>query len=68
MASYKLSPLFTYSNGYWELFRRLQGVLFHVWVGVGRGEGVTWEDLSMEKFIMREENFHEGGAGSSSII
>ena len=29
---------------------------------------VTWEDISMEKFIMREENVHEGGAGFSSII
>ena len=29
---------------------------------------VTWEDLSMEEFIMREENFHEGGTGFSSIV
>ena len=42
--------------------------LFRVGVGVGWGEGFTWEDLSMEKFIMREENFNEGGAGSSRII
>ena len=28
----------------------------------GQGEGVTWGDLSMEEFIMREENLHEGGA------
>ena len=34
----------------------------------GDGSGVKWEDLSMEEFIMREENFHEGGAGFSSII
>ena len=33
-----------------------------------RGEGVTWENLSIEEFIMREENFHEGGTGFSSII
>ena len=32
------------------------------------GEGVMWEDLSMEEFIMREENFHEGASGFSSII
>ena len=31
-------------------------------------EGVTWDDLSMEEFIMREENFHEEGAGFSSIM
>jgi len=36
-------------------------------VGVGKGE-VKWEDLSMEKFFVREENFHEGGAGFFSII
>ena len=30
--------------------------------------GVTWEDRSMEEFITREENFHEVGAGFSSII
>ena len=36
--------------------------------GSGPGEGVMWEDLSMEEFIMRKENFHEGGAGFSSII
>ena len=30
--------------------------------------GVTWEDLSMEEFIIREENFHEGATGFSSII
>ena len=40
---------------------------FSRWGGVGREE-VTWEDLSMEEFIMREENFHEGAAGFSSII
>ena len=33
-----------------------------------KGEGVTREDLSMEEFIMGVENFHEGGAGFSSII
>ena len=26
------------------------------------------EDLSMEEFVMGEENFSEGGAGFSSII
>ena len=41
---------------------------FSRWVRVGRWEGVTWEDLSMEEFIMREENFHEGGAGYPSVV
>ena len=39
-----------------DIFR----VNFLPWVGVGRREVVTWEDLSMEEFIMREENFQEG--------
>ena len=29
---------------------------------------VTWEDVSMEEFVMGGENFHEGGAGFSNII
>jgi len=29
---------------------------------------VTWEDLSMEKFVVGEANFNEEGAGFSSII
>ena len=33
--------------------------LFCIGVGMGQGE-VTWENLSMEEFIMREDNFHEG--------
>jgi len=32
----------------------------------GNKDGFTWEDLFIEEFIMREENFHEGGAGFSS--
>ena len=37
-ASYKLCPVFTYSNGYWEVYRRFQGDFF--WFGVGlRGGG-----------------------------
>jgi len=39
--------------------------------GLFRVEGeeeATWEDLSMEQFIMREENFHEGAARLLSII
>ena len=57
--------MFTYSNGYWEVYRRFQGDSF------GLGEklrGVTWEDLSMEEFVLGEEHFNEGVAGFSSII
>ena len=45
-----------------DVFRRT----FFGWGG-GNGRG-RWEDLSMEQSIMREESFHEGGAGFSSII
>ena len=41
---------------------------FSLWAGVGHREEATREDLFMEEFFMREENFHEGGAGFSSII
>ena len=57
--------MFTYSNGYWKVYRRFQGDFF------GLGEelrGFTWEDLSMEELLTGEENFNEGGAGFSSII
>ena len=43
------------------------GGTFCVGMGV-QVEGTMWEDLSMEEYIMKEENFHEGGAGFSSII
>ena len=36
--------------------------------GGRREEVVTCEDLSMEEFITREENFHEVDAGFHSII
>ena len=66
-ASYKLLPVFTCSNGYWELYRHFQGDFF----GLGgrvEGEGVRWEDISMQELLMIEENFNERGAGFSSII
>ena len=46
-----------------DVFRKI-----FLWWGRGLGYGFTWEDLSMDKFIMGEENFHEGGAEFSSII
>jgi len=51
--------VFTYSNGYWEVYRRFQGdfILF--------GGGA--EDLSLEESVMGEEKFNEKGAGFSSI-
>ena len=44
------------------------GDVFALGVGIGRDDGVIWEDSSMDEFIMREENFHEGGAGFTSVI
>ena len=60
-ASYKLWPVFTYSNGYWEVYRRFQGdfILF--------GGGALLEDLSLEESVMGEEKFNDKGAGFSSI-
>ena len=65
-ASYKLWPVFTYSNGYWEVYRRFHGDFF-VYGGIFEG-GFAWEDISMEKLVMGEDNFNEGGAGFSGII
>ena len=58
--------MFTYSNGYWEVYKRFQGDFFGLGGGV-EGE-ITWEDISMERLLMGEENFNEGGTGFSSFI
>ena len=36
-----------------------QGI-FLVWGEEDLREGASWEDLSMEEFVMGEENFNEG--------
>ena len=47
-ASYKLWPVFTYSNGYWEVYRRFQGDIL-VWGG--------WVERAMwEEYVMGEGN------------
>ena len=65
-ASYKFWPVFTYSNGYWEVYRRFQRdfILFGGW---GWGEGALLEDLSLEESVMGEEKFKENGWLRSSI-
>ena len=57
--------MFTYSNGYWEVYICFQGIFL---VGGGNLRGVMWKDLSMEEFAMGEENFNERSAGFSSNI
>ena len=37
-ASYKIRPVFTYNNGYWEVYRRFQGDFLVLGVGL-RGGG-----------------------------
>ena len=56
-ASYKLWPLFTYSNGYLGSVQAFSGGLF--WFEDGRGEGAMWEDLSLEEYVMGEEKLNE---------
>ena len=43
---------------FWGIFR----------LGGGWEEGDMLGELSLEEFVMGEENFHEGRAGFSSII
>ena len=57
--------MFTYSNGYWDVYRRFQGDFFGLGVGF-RGEGYMG-DLSLEEYFMGEEKFNEKGAGFSTI-
>ena len=64
-ASYKLWPVFTYSNGYWEVYRCFHGD-FLVW-GVGlMGEGFVGGSF-LWGICHGEEKFNEKGAGFSSI-
>ena len=58
--------MFTYNNGYWEVYSRFQGIFFGFGGGV-EGRGAMWEDLSMEKCVMGEQKFNEKGAGFSKI-
>ena len=66
-ASCKFWPVFAYSNGYWEVYRRFQGVFFG-WEEGGWEEGVMWGKFSMEEFFIGEEDSHKGGAAFSGII
>ena len=58
--------MLTYSNGYWEVYRRFQEDFFGLGEGLRRG-GYTGGTF-LREFVMGEENFHEGRAGFTSII
>ena len=66
-ASYKLWPVFTYNNGYWEVYCRFQGIFFGFGGGVeGRGiygRSFPWRNMSWGG----GEKFNEKGAGFSKI-
>ena len=64
-ASYKLWPMFTYSNGYWEVYRRYQGDFFGLGVGFRRGGYMGGSFLG--EIFHGEEKFNQKGAGLSSI-
>ena len=57
--------MFTYSNGYWKVYRRFSGGFFGLGVGL-RGGGYVGGS-SLEEYFMGEEKFNEKGAGFSSI-
>ena len=59
--------MFTYSNGYWEVYRRFQGDFLVGFGGRVEGRGLMWEDLSLEEYVMGKEKFNENCAGFSSI-
>ena len=65
--SYKLRPVLTYSNGYWEAYRRFQGDFLVAGGGLLREGGYVGRTFHGVIF-MGEKNFHEGSAGFSSII
>ena len=49
-ATYKLRPVFTYNNGYWEVYSRFQGIFFGFGGGVEgrglRGRIFPWRNVS----------------------
>ena len=62
-ARHKLWPMFTYSNGYWEVYRRYQGDFFGLGVEF-RGGGYMGGSF-LGGVFHGEEKFNEKGAGLS---
>ena len=57
-ASYKFLPMFTYSNGYWEVYRRFQAGTFS-FGGIFEGGGLPgriflWRNFSRGKRLSME--------------
>ena len=66
-ASYKLWPEFTYSNGYWEVYRRFS--LGYFWFGrESWGGGYVGGSFHGGTSHGGEETFNEGGVGFSSMV
>ena len=59
--------MFTHSNGYWEVYRHFQGDFLVGERDELRGWGYAGE-LSIEEFVMGEENLHEGAQGFLSLF
>jgi len=61
--SHELCPLLTYKTGYWNVYRYISG---------GAGSflvmEVTWNDLYMKEFFLRNRIFDRGRAIFPSII
>ena len=53
--SYKLLPGFTYSNGYWKVYRRFQEDFLVGGGGRGLEGGDMLREFSIEEFITGEE-------------
>ena len=54
-ASYKLSLVLTYSNGYWEVYRRFQGD-FILFGGGAEGSGLCWRILPWRNLSWGKKN------------
>ena len=61
----QLWPVFTYSNGYWEVYRRFQGDFICLGVGLKRGNYVGGSFLG--GICHGGRKFNDKGAGFSSI-
>ena len=59
-ASYKLWPVFTYSNGYWEVYRRFQGDFFGLGGELKGGGGLRGRIFQWRNFVLGKRLSMEG--------